>query len=275
MAKINEEFLKLIKLESPYLNENIVRSLLMHVNNLENALELTKNLEKECQNLDLLHDLVNRIMSGEPYQYVINSASFCGFDFYVDKRVLIPRNETEELVLNVIKIIKEKQIKEPVIVDVGTGSGCIAISLANNLNGSLVFGGDISQDCIDVALNNNKRLSSCVDFRCGNLLEPFAGKRFDVLVSNPPYIGINDYVDPQVKQYEPGLALFIEPKTYFYEEIFKCAPDYLKEHFIMAFEISDDMGDRLTSLARQYFLDVDIKVAKDMYGKDRFLYIIK
>ena len=275
MANIREEFFLLKNIQSPYLNENVIRSLLMYVNNFENALELTQNMEKECPNTALLNTLCQRIIDGEPYQYVLNSSVFCGLDFYVDRRVLIPRNETEELTQNIINLIKEKGMDQPTIIDVCTGSGCIAISLANLIGDSNVYGGDISSEAIEVANNNNIRLNSNVDFRCGNLLEPFAGIKADVIVSNPPYIGLNDFVDEQVKTYEPSLALFIEPKHFFYEEIFKVAPSYLKEHYIMAFEISEDMGERLIELAKKYFPESNISVSKDMYGKDRFLYIIK
>ena len=275
MAKIREEYFTLKAYKSSYLNENVIRSLLLYVNNFQNMTEMTLNMEKECQNTDILKKYTQRILSGEPYQYVIQNAEFCHLNFFVDKRVLIPRNETEELTMNVKNLIEEMGFKKPTIIDVCTGSGCIAISLEKMIKECEIFGSDISEDAIDVANINKERLNSSVIFKCGDLLKPFPSLKADVIVSNPPYIEGEETVDEQVLKHEPHLALFSSPSTLFYERIFKEALPLLNKRFVLAFEIGEDMEDQLQVLINKYYPSCLIKFEKDLYGKTRFLYIIK
>ncbi len=276
MPTIREKFFDLINLNSEYINQNVARSLLMKVNGFENALELTLNFEKDCQNLDILENYVSEVLKGIPYQYVIHSSVFCGLDFYVDENVLIPRNETEELAQNLIMLIQESYIDDISICDIGTGSGCLAISLSKTFPDAKVVATDISSEALEVAKKNNDRLNTKVDFFLGDMLAPLIQNnlKFDVLVSNPPYILSESTVDKQVLDNEPHIALFASPNTLYYEEIFKDASKVMNDGGLLAFEIGEDMVDSLTSLVKKYFPSSTYYFQNDLYQKPRFLYII-
>ena len=275
MAKIIDEYKRLSNLKSERLNDNVVRSLLIYVNDIKTSTDFTLSLENECKNIEKLHELVNKVLAGIPYQYVINSSIFLGNDFYVDSRVLIPRNETEELTLNVIKLIDELNIKTGNVFDICSGSGVIAISIKKKYPDLNVFGSDISKDAIEVSEINNKRLNTNVEFRQGNLFEPFKDLKVDVLVSNPPYIGIDEEVDEMVLKHEPHLALFANPRTKFYEEMFSQIQNNLNDIYLLAFEISPLLVEPLKDITKKYFKDSEIRFEKDMYNNYRYLYIIK
>ena len=275
MAKIIDESKRLSNLKSERLNDNVVRSLLIYVNDIKTSTDFTLSLENECKNIEKLHELVNKVLAGIPYQYVINSSIFLGNDFYVDSRVLIPRNETEELTLNVIKLIDELNIKTGNVFDICSGSGVIAISIKKKYPDLNVFGSDISKDAIEVSEINNKRLNTNVEFRQGNLFEPFKDLKVDVLVSNPPYIGIDEEVDEMVLKHEPHLALFANPRTKFYEEMFSQIQNNLNDIHLLAFEISPLLVEPLKDITKKYFKDSEIRFEKDMYNNYRYLYIIK
>ena len=155
---------------------------------------------------------VNRKGDGVPAQYIIGEQEFYGYSFEVTSDVLIPRPETELLVEEVLKYGQELTPRPDEglrVVDIGTGSGAIAITLAMQSKGWEVFASDISPDALEVAARNAKQLGAQVEFRQGNLLEPFAGMRPDILVSNPPYIPAEDIeeLQPEVRDYEPRTAL--------------------------------------------------------------------
>lgn len=275
MAKIIDEYKQLNYLKSERLNDNVIRSLLMYVNDIKISTDFTLSLENECKNIGKLHELVSKVLAGIPYQYAINSSTFLGNDFYVDLRVLIPRNETEELTQNVIKLIDELNIKKGNVFDICSGSGVIAISIKKKYPDLNVFGSDISKDAIEVSEINNKRLNTNVEFRQGNLFEPFKDLKVDVLVSNPPYIGIDEEVDEMVLKHEPHLALFANPRTKFYEEMFSQIQNNLNDIYLLAFEISPLLVEPLKDITKKYFKDTEIRFEKDMYNNYRYLYIIK
>lgn len=159
-----------------------------------------------------LEDVINRKAQGVPAQYIIGEQEFYGRPFDVTPAVLIPRPETELLVEAVLKYGQELTPQPDgglKVVDIGTGSGAIAITLALQSKGWDVFASDISPDALEVAARNAKKLGAQVEFRQGNLLEPFAGMGPDILVSNPPYIPAEDIeeLQPEVRDYEPRTAL--------------------------------------------------------------------
>ena len=276
MPSIREKFFELKKIKSPYLNENVIRALLMHINDIRSPLDLTLNMEKECKNCAKLADMVENIVSGVPYQYVINESIFNGVSFYVDNRVLIPRNETEELFQRTVKLINKYHFENKTYLDFCTGSGVLGLSLKLNYPQSEVYVSDISQDALDVVKINMNRLNTNAKIIESDMLNNVLSlnKKFDVLISNPPYIPSKDTVDKQVLEYEPHLALFANPDARFYEEVFKHYKELMNEKYLLAFEIGEDMEESLILLIKKYFINVKYTFEKDIYNKTRFLFII-
>ena len=275
MATIREIYFKTIKKKSTYLTENVVRSLLIKANRIKDDVEFSLAMDNICQNEDEYWRMVEEVESGVPYQYVINSSIFHGYDFYVDNRVLIPRNETEELVEITIRKIRQKGLNKFNLLDVCTGSGCIAISLAKEFHDSHVVATDISKDALDVAKLNNERLKTDVTFLMGNIVDPVINgvERFDVLISNPPYIKSKETVDEQVLKYEPHIALFSSPDTKFYKEMILASIILMNEGGLLAFEIDDGMETSLSDIIKKALPNSSFEFQKDMYGHTRFLFI--
>ena len=276
MPSIREKYFELKKIKSPYLNENVIRALLMHTNDIRSPLDLTLNMEKECKNCAKLAEMIENIVSGVPYQYVINESIFNKVYFYVDNRVLIPRNETEELFQRTVKLINELHLENKIYLDFCTGSGVLGISLKLNYPQSEVYVSDISKDALDVVKINMNRLNTNVEIIESDMLNNVLSlnKKFDVLISNPPYIPSKDTVDKQVLEYEPHIALFANPDTRFYEEVFKHYKELMNEKYLLAFEIGEDMEESLILLIKKYFINVKYTFEKDIYNKTRFLFII-
>lgn len=276
MPSIREKYFELKKIKSPYLNENVIRALLMHTNGIRSPLDLTLNMEKECKNCAKLTEMIENIVSGVPYQYVINESIFNEVSFYVDNRVLIPRNETEELLQRTVKLINELHLENKTYLDFCTGSGVLGISLKLNYPQSEVYVSDISKGALDVVKINMNRLNTNVEIIDSDMLNNVLSlnKKFDVLISNPPYIPSKDSVDKQVLEYEPHLALFANPDTRFYEEVFKHYKELMNEKYLLALEIGEDMEESLILLIKKYFINVKYTFEKDIYNKTRFLFII-
>lgn len=212
---------------------------------------------------------IEKINNGIPIQYIAKSQFFYDQNFYVDESVLIPRPETEELVSHVIRL--EKGDKKKNVLDIGTGSGCIAISLFKHLEAN-VFGIDSSKAAIKIANKNNKLIENQVRFIHLGIEEYNPEINFDVIVSNPPYISINDKkrVDENVLRHEPHEALFVDKDPlYFYRKILIFCKNYLNRKGNMYFEINDKYVNELGVL----FSDYDYKFINDIYGKKRFLFV--
>lgn len=276
MPTNRETFFSLLKENNKYLTRYVIKTLLNDTNGFVGDTELYKNFDKDVQNYNIFSEKVEKVRNGEPFQYVIGYANFLDRDFKVTPDCLIPRQETEELVVTVKSLIEVmfKSKEDLTIFDVCTGSGCIGITLKRYFPNSAVFASDISKKCIEVAFSNQKEFK--VNFLCGDMLNPYIENNLkcDVLVCNPPYIKDNKTIDEQVWKYEPHLALIADPDTKYYEEVFKSANKVLNEKYIMAFEIGENMTDELMPLAKKYFPTAIININKDMYNKDRFLYII-
>ena len=230
---------------------------------------LFKYLDKS-QNYDRALEL---LINNYPIQYIIGNVNFYGNIIKVNEDVLIPRFETELLVEKTIAKINELFPYSVDIADIGTGSGCIAVTLKKELNNSCVTATDISEKALELARINAKENRVEIDFKQGDLLEPLS-KKFDILISNPPYISYNEEIMELVKDNEPHLALYAPNNgLYFYEEILKNCSNYLKEKFLIAFEIGYTQADQITSLATQYLQNINIYVEKDYSAKDRFIFI--
>lgn len=220
---------------------------------------------------------IQRMEQGEPLGHVLGFEWFYGYRFFVNGDVLIPRPETEELVANILAEYDEHFSDEKVdVIDVGTGSGAIAIALSKEEKNLCVCASDISEAAIEVAKKNAQANEADVSFIVGDMLQPFIERemRCDILVSNPPYIPLHEEMEHSVVDYEPHVALFGgEDGLKFYREIFANAHKVLKEKAFLAFEMGYDQGERLSELARQYFKDARIEIIKDLNGKNRMLFI--
>lgn len=218
-----------------------------------------------------IEEAIKQLEQGIPVQYIVGNVDFYGYEFKVNKNVLIPRFETEELVNRIIKYIK-KYINNPKIVDLGTGSGCIAITLSKELDTN-VDAVDISEKALEVAKLNNKNNNSNVLFYQGDMLEPL-NKKYNVIISNPPYISRNEEIQDVVKNNEPELALYADNDgLYYYEQILKNVNKYLEDKYIIAFEIGYLQGERIKELALKYLNNIKISIEKDLSAKDRFVFI--
>lgn len=229
-------------------------------------------LEKYLSN-DRLDEGMELLDKGISPQYIVGNVDFYGNIINVDSRVLIPRFETELLVEKTIHYVKNLFNRKVSILDIGTGSGCIAITLKKEIDCDVVAS-DISLDAIDVAREN--AINNMVDilFVNSDIFSNIEDK-FDVIISNPPYISYDEEIDDMVKNNEPSLALYASNDgVYFYDKILSECAKYLNDRFLIAFEIGYTQGDRIIKLAYKYLSeDVNVKVEKDYSDKDRFVFI--
>lgn len=221
---------------------------------------------------------INRLLKGEPLGHVLGFEWFYGYRFHVGPDVLIPRPETEELVANVLAAYDEyfSTVENVTAVDIGTGSGAIAISLKKEEENIHMMATDISENAVTIAKQNADENEAVVNFMVGDMLEPLIDRnlKVDILISNPPYIPQEEQMEHSVVDYEPHVALFGgEDGLKFYRIIFENASKVLKERAMMAFEMGYNQKEALTAEARKYFPDAKIEVLKDMSGKNRMLFI--
>ena len=220
-----------------------------------------------------IEDAIKRLEKGESVQYIVGNQDFFGYIINVDKRVLIPRRETEELVEEVIN--RSTNFTELKIADIGTGSGAISIALSKELN-TKVIATDISLDAIEVAKENVKENNADVEVFQGDMLEPLIKNdiKVNILVSNPPYIKEDEEIEKVVYNNEPHLALYAkEDGTEFYRKILKDCSKVLEKKYLIAFEIGETQGIVVRELAYKYLKDIKVEVKKDLSGKDRMVFV--
>lgn len=258
--------------------EQAAQLLMLELANLE-AHNLYMEYDEEVPQ-DLLEAFeagIRRMEQGEPLGHVLGFEWFYGYRFKVNPDVLIPRPETEELVANILAAYDECFDGQDVdVIDVGTGSGAIAIALRKEEVHLQVTASDISEQAVAVARKNAADNAADVTFLTGDMLEPFieAGIRCDILVSNPPYIPVHEQMEHSVVDFEPHVALFGgEDGLKFYREIFANAHRVIKEKAILAFEMGYDQGERLRALAKEHFPDARVEIIKDLSGKNRMLFV--
>ncbi len=204
-----------------------------------------------------------------PLSKIFNHANFYGYDFYVDKNVLSPRPETEEVVEEAIKLIKTNDSDK--VLDLMTGSGAIAITIANQTNAN-VFASDISEQALLIAKKNAKNNKAKIKFIESDIFKNIKKEKFDLIISNPPYISSKDILtlDDEVKKYDPLISLDGgEDGLYFYREIAENAPKYLKTKGILVLEIGEDQGKSVKKLLQKNFENIRIK--KDYNKNDRIV----
>lgn len=254
--------------------------LLRHLTNQSRS-HLLANLREELQPevwaafVAAVHEHAN----GKPVQYIIGSEEFYGRTFIVNEAVLIPRPETEELVYGMLQRIQKKfpQQQELDVIDVGTGSGAIAISLKLEHPSLNVTATDISAASLAVAKENAERLGADLDFCQGDLLKPMiAGDRkFDVVISNPPYIPLADqeWMSEVVTGHEPHQALFAgEDGLDFYRQFMEQLPLVLKAKALVGFEVGAGQGKAVAGLFKQTFPAALVEMVNDINGKDRMVF---
>ncbi len=241
-------------------------------------LTLNRDIFIEKPKEEMFLRTISELKKEKPLQQILGKTYFYGLEFIINEHVLIPRPETEELVHWIINDNK-LSTSELKILDIGTGSGCIAVSLAKNLPGSVVFAIDVSQEALNVARRNAEKNSIEVGYMQMDILK--ADKlpsQFDVIVSNPPYVRFleKDTIKKNVLEYEPHLALFVdnEDPLLFYDKISKLSMSYLNDKGSLYFEINQYLGVELIELLEKNgFKKIELK--KDLFGNNRFIKCIK
>lgn len=215
---------------------------------------------------------LEELKQGKPIQYIIGNVDFYGNIIKVNNHVLIPRFETELLVEKTIKRIK-KYFKEPIdIIDLGTGSGCISITLKKELNAN-IDALDISKKAINLAKSNAKDNQVDINFINADMTT-YKEKQYDVIISNPPYIKEDEIIEDIVKNNEPHLALYAKDNgIYFYKKIIDNLEYLTKSKFLVAFEIGESQSTDIVDYAKSNLKNINISVEKDYSNKDRYIFI--
>lgn len=228
---------------------------------------------------DRLDQITKRLLTHEPIQYILQESWFCGLKFYVDHHVLIPRPETEELVEWIISNCRFP-LDSLAILDVGTGSGCIPVTLKRRLRKADVWSCDISDQALEVAIRNATDLGVDVHFLQLDFLNREQRKSlppFDIIVSNPPYVPLKDKssMQPHVVDFEPGTALFVtnEDPLVFYKALAEFGKEKLNPRGALYAEIHEDYGEMIIKLFEQHGYEAIIR--KDMQGKDRMVRAVR
>ncbi len=258
--------------------DGAAKLLLLHITKLESHILISK-LKEEAPDfvVEQFNELMHQyVFENVPVQHLTGVEYFFGYEFNVDENVLIPRFETEELVSNILMIYDEVfEGADVQVVDIGTGSGAIAITLDLEEPNMHVTATDISKDALGIANSNNEKLNANVKFIQGDMLAPISGMKFDILVSNPPYIPQDEIVDSLVYDNEPHVALFGgNDGLFFYRIILENAHKYLNAKSILAFEHAYDKGEEIVALAKDNFPNSEVQLLKDMQGKDRMTIVI-
>lgn len=243
-------------------------------------LALNPNYEILDEDVEKWNFILSELKKEKPIQYILGKTTFYGLDFFVNKNTLIPRPETEELVEWILEENKEYEAKRSVL-DIGTGTGCIPISIKKNRPNSTVFAIDISKGALEIARNNAKQNETDVLFIEQDILETKSlneikelDLKLDIIVSNPPYVRNleKQEIKKNVLDYEPHLALFVEDTDalLFYRKIAQLAKEKLSENGQLFFEINQYLGKETIELLQALgFQNIDLK--KDIYGNDRMI----
>ncbi|MBT3559751.1 MAG: peptide chain release factor N(5)-glutamine methyltransferase [Flavobacteriaceae bacterium] len=275
LASFKKEFLESI---TPLYNNDEARSLYYML--CEEYLALSKSKLIIAEDIDLsvektnhLYNCLERLKKNEPIQYVLGNTKFCGLNFFVNESVLIPRPETEELV----NIILKNELGDKTILDIGSGSGCIAISLAKYYPNAKVTALDVSKDAIDLSKMNAKENDVNLEFINADILNYKSDKKYDIIVSNPPYVLEEEkkHMSKNILDYEPELALFVknDDPLQFYKAILEFAKNSLNKYGKIYFEINEKYKDEIKRLTYDYGYS-NIECKEDLFGRNRFCVIL-
>ena len=268
------------RIKNTNLEKEAIKLLVLELSNLDGATFLASLNQEMPEDVyqKTLAAVDEYIINKKPVQHILGYSYFFGYKMKVDENVLIPRPETEELVGYVLstydQVFNGKKVK---VVDVGTGSGAIAITLNKEEPNMTLYATDISEEALEVARFNATTNDADVTFYQGDMLQPLIEKnlKFDILVSNPPYIPVNEYVEDIVINNEPHVALFGgENGMNFYDIILKDASKILNKPNFIAFEHSYNKRQEMHELIKKYFPNSKYETIKDLSGKDRITIII-
>lgn len=258
--------------------EPVARLLLQHVLKKTHAQLLADMREPISETeYELYWSLIEEHVKGKPVQYITGSEEFYGRKFEVNEHVLIPRPETEELVYETINRVKSLFLNKPdvQVADIGTGSGVIGISLKLEQPSFHVTVTDLSQDALDVAKRNAKSLGAEMHFKHGDLSEPIAHQKWDVVVSNPPYIAFEEAetLSDSVYEYEPHSALFAkEQGLYLYKRLSEELPSLMNKPGIIGLEIGHEQGPTVQEFFQRAFPKAKVDIVKDINGRNRMIF---
>ena len=257
---------------------NIIELVIEHITNMPRAEQLKNKVPYlTCTQLENLDEITERLKKNEPVQYVLGEAWFAGMKFKVNKNVLIPRPETEELVDWIVKESQKSKVKSQNIIDIGTGSGCIPITLKKKFPEANVSAIDVCSEAVFTATENAIEFNAEVDFLLLDFLDEEKWKelgQYDIIVSNPPYVKQSEiYIMHQrVKEFEPHLALFVPDNDalLFYKKLSGFSIDHLRPGGRLFVEINETLGEHVVNLLRSTGF-TNIELRKDMQGKDRMV----
>ncbi|MBD80095.1 MAG: protein-(glutamine-N5) methyltransferase, release factor-specific [Crocinitomicaceae bacterium] len=267
-----------LQLEGQYTKSEIKtvqRHLIEHYYNISSARQIVEKQHRlsESELLKIIFAM-KEMKEGTPLQYVVGDAEFCGRTFKVNSNVLIPRPETEELVQ---WLLETNESASPSVLDIGTGSGCIPITIKSELPNSKVSACDVSMNVLKVAISNEKLNQVEIDWYILDVLstnQPFKENQFDIIISNPPYVLKSDMdsMDNNVLEHEPHLALFVDDSDplLFYRTIADRAKVWLKPGGDLFFEIHEKQGKQVVNLLTEMEYS-SIELRKDLSGKDRMV----
>lgn len=265
------QYLKKCNVENARLDAEYIFSYVLGVKRISLMLNFDEEISEENKNL-IRQYIVRRGKYREPLQYIVKEWEFYGYPIKVDGRVLIPRQDTEILVEQCIFLMKEKE--NPKILDIGTGSGAISIALAKELPESEVLGLDVSDDALKMAVENRELNNvSNLKFLKSDVFQHVREKNYDLIVSNPPYIPVEEYNElmPEVKEYEPRMALTDGGDGYyFYKKISEESVNYLKNGGYLAFEVGYNQGETVSQLMKKNGFQIIGRVA-DYGGIERVI----
>lgn len=264
---------------------NLLSEKYLGMSRIEIALNSDKSISEE--NISKFEKAIQRLKNFEPIQYIIGETEFFGLPFKVDENVLIPRPETEELVdwiLEEREERREKRGEEFRVLDIGTGSGCIPISLVSKFPEANITALDISKGALEVAKQNAKLNKVNINFIEADILNlntwdlKFENLEFDIIVSNPPYVREleKELMEPNVVKHEPATALFVKDNDplLFYRKIAQFGKQYLKPNGLLFFEINEYLGESMLELLKEEGYS-EIEIKKDIFGKNRMIKCIK
>lgn len=241
-----------------------------------NPLELLTILDKEVDSdiEKLYKSSLEALKENKPIQYVIGNVNFYGLKFIVNRNVLIPRFETEELVEQVVEYTKDLNKDKIKILDLGCGSGAIGLTLKSILKDSEVTLTDISKEALEVAKLNANNLNLDVTFIESDWLSNVKLEKYDIIVSNPPYIRTDEEIEEIVKNNEPSLALYggVDGLDC-YRKILANIKPYLNNKFLIAFEIGESQKEEIYDIVNNYLKDIEITCKKDLYGRNRMIFV--
>lgn len=261
-------------LESKNLDANAAQLLMEHVTQKSRTALLADFREPLTPDqYNAFWNKTEELLTGKPVQHIIGTEQFYGLSFEVNENVLIPRPETEELVMGALE--RSRKFPKCRVADIGTGSGAIAIAFKKERPEAVVTASDISEAALKVAKRNAKRNEADIDFRLGNLTEPIKIEKWDVVLSNPPYIAMEEstQMSPTVLDFEPHTALFADDDgLFFYKQLAKELPPLMDTPSLIGVEIGYLQGQAVSELFQKAFPDARVSIVKDVNGKDRMIF---